>query len=157
MAEINWKGIIWKAAYGSLSVKELLTILKGFGTMEILKFEKPGVFHGEMSLALNDDGTKEITLYHLEVAEQRKGLGRQALKCLKEIFRGDVYVEDPGLIKVRNANEESLPFWVRMYQEGLIDSLDSEVCRLTPGMKANEVETLRFGAMKSHDSAEPAR
>ena len=135
MAEIEWKGIIWKAAYGSLSVKELLTILKGFGPMETLKFESVGRFHGELSLALDEEGGKEITIYHLEVLERRKGMGRAALQRLKEIFRGDVYVEDPGRIKVRNANDESLPFWVKMYQEGLIDSLDSEGCHLTPDMR----------------------
>jgi len=37
VAEIEWKGIIWKAGIlVMLGVKELLTILKGFGPMEIL-------------------------------------------------------------------------------------------------------------------------
>jgi len=66
VAEIEWKGATWKAAYGSLSVKELLTILKGFGPMEVLEFEKPGRFHGQMSLSLSSNGWKQITLYYLE-------------------------------------------------------------------------------------------
>ncbi len=46
MAEIEWKGILWKAAYGDLSVKDLLTVLKGYGPMEILEFEKPAACRG---------------------------------------------------------------------------------------------------------------
>ncbi|MBC7357265.1 MAG: hypothetical protein H5U10_01890 [Desulfacinum sp.] len=132
MAEIEWKGITWKAAYGELSIKELLTILKGYGPMEILKFRKPGAFWGEMSVSLTPDGTKEITIYHLEVeGPRRRGRGREALQCLKAIFKGDVFVEDPGrIIRVTNADETSLPFWVKMYAEGVIDALDSESLKI---------------------------
>lgn len=126
MADIEWKGIMWRAAYGDLSVKELLTILKGFGPMETLEFEKPGVFRGQLSLSLTADGSKEITLYHLEViGPKRQGKGREALKCLKKLFKGELYVEDPGVIRVKNANDESMAFWIKMFQEGHIDALDS--------------------------------
>lgn len=142
VAEIEWKGIIWKAAYGDHSVKDLLTILKGFGPMEILAFEKPGHFRGQLSLRLAPDGTKEITVYHLEVlGALRRGEGRKALQCLKRIFRGEVYVEDPGgIIRVTNADSASLPFWIKMYQEGIIDALEGEHCRLRPHMTPEEVE-----------------
>jgi len=143
LADIEWKGIAWRAAYGDLSVKELLTILKGFGPMETIEFEKPGAFRGQLSVSLSENGTKEITIYHLEViGPKRRGKGREALKCLKRLFKGEVYVEDPGLIRVRNANEESLPFWVKMFQEGYIDSLDSPECSLSPEM--NEAENKKI-------------
>lgn len=144
MADIEWKGIIWRAAYGDLSVKELLTILKGFGPMETLEFEKPGSFRGQLSLSLAEDGTKEITLYHLEViGAKRKGKGREALACLKKLFKGDLYVEDPGIIRVKNANLESLSFWIKMFQEGYIDSLDSEECSLSPKMSRAEIDKIK--------------
>lgn len=143
MAEIEWKGIVWKAAYGDLSVKELLTILKGFGPMEVLQFEKPGCFHGQLSLSLAADGTKEITLYYLKVyGSKRRGKGRDALRCLKRLFKGDLYVEDPGVIRVKNANAETLLFWVKMFREGLIDALDCEPCRLTRDLSEAEVKAI---------------
>lgn len=52
MAEIEWKGAIWKAAYGDLSVKDLLTILKGFGPMEVLEFKR-GEPAGGRSVCVN--------------------------------------------------------------------------------------------------------
>jgi hypothetical protein len=143
VAEIEWKGAIWKAAFGDLSVKELLTILKGFGPMEILEFEKPGYFRGQMSVCLSPDGIKEITVYHIEVlGEKRCGQGREALRWLKKIFKGELYVEDPGFIRVKNANGESLLFWVKMFREGLIGSLDSELCCLHPDMDEEELNNL---------------
>ena len=46
-----------------------------------------------MSLCLTDDGSKEITLYHLEVSgKKRAGRGREALKWLREIFKGPIYI-----------------------------------------------------------------
>jgi hypothetical protein len=145
VAEIEWKGIIWKAAYGDQPVKELLTILKGFGPMEILAFEKPGCFRGELSLSLNKQGTKEITLYHLDVlGPKRRGVGRKALQQLRKIFGGELYVEDPGIIRVKNANQESLLFWAQMYREGLIDALESDQYSLHPQLSDAEfAETLR--------------
>jgi hypothetical protein len=139
VAEIEWKGIIWKAAYGDQPVKELLTILKGFGPMEILAFEKPGLFRGELSLSLTKKGTKEITLYHLDVlGPKRRGEGRKALKLLRKIFGGELYVEDPGIIRVKNANQESIQFWAQMYREGLIDALESDLCSLHPHLSDAE-------------------
>ncbi len=44
MASIEWKGAKWEAYYSSLSIAELLTVLKGFGQMEVLRFEVPGRF-----------------------------------------------------------------------------------------------------------------
>jgi hypothetical protein len=141
VAEIEWKGAIWRAAYGDLSLKELLTILKGFGPMEILEFEKKGSFKGQISLYLTKDGTKEITLYHLEVeGQKREGQGRAALQWLRKIFKGELYVQDPGIIRVKNANRESLVFWVQMFREGLIDAMESEYCQLGPELTDKEIE-----------------
>lgn len=140
MAEIEWKGIIWKAAYGDLSVKELLTILKGFGPMEILAFEKPGCFRGELSLSISEKGTREITLYHLQVlSSKRQGEGRRALMLLKKIFGGELYVEDPGIIRVKNVNEASVLFWAQMFREGLIDALESDAFSLHPHISEAEL------------------
>jgi hypothetical protein len=140
VAEIEWKGAVWRAAYGSLSIKELLTILKGFGPMETLSFEKPGLCRGEISVSLSGEGKKEITLYHLEVmAPKRTGTGRAALRWLRSVFKGDLFVEDPGFITVRGANRESLLFWVSMFREGLIDALDAEAIELYPHMSDQEL------------------
>jgi len=143
--EVHWKGAVWKAAYGNLSVKELLTTLKGFGPMEVLAFEKPGILEGELSLCLAEDGAKEITLFHLEVkGEQREGRGREALRWIKDIFKGEVFVEDPGSIRVESPTEESLPFWIKMYREGLVDALEGETYYLRRGM--SEAEMARIEA-----------
>jgi hypothetical protein len=141
VAEIEWKGAIWKAAYGDFSIKELLTILKGFGPMEILEFEKPGCYRGQISLSSAKDGKKEITLYHIEVmGDRHRGQGREALQWLKKVFKGELYVEDPGVIRVKNANAESLLFWVQMFREGLIDAMDSDMCRLNREMSEMEID-----------------
>ena len=157
MAEIEWKGAIWKAAFGDLSVKELLTILKGFGPMEVLEFEKPDCFRGQMSVCLSPEGVKEITVYHIEVlGEKRRGQGREALRWLKKIFKGELFVEDPGFIRVKNANSESILFWVRMFREGLIGSLESEMCSLYPDMDETElarIEKQLKSRAKESDSA----
>lgn len=146
MAEIEWKGAVWRAAFGSLSVKELLTILKGFGPMEILEFEKPELAKGQISISLSPEGKKQITLYHLEVeGVRRKGQGRATLLWLKQIFKGDLYVEDPGVIRVKNANQETLLFWVKMFREGLIEALESEMCALQPEMSEEEICRLEAG------------
>lgn len=156
MAEIEWKGAVWRAAFGDLSVKELLTILKGFGPMEVLEFENPGAFRGQISVSLSADGVKEITVYHLEVeGDRRQGRGRNVLLWLKKIFKGELFVEDPGFIRVKNANRESVFFWVKMFREGLIGSLDSEFCQLYPDMSEGELcrieEELR-GAKKNEET-----
>jgi len=143
VAEIEWKGAVWRAAFGSLSVKELLTILKGFGPMETLSFEKPGCCCGEISVSLTGEGKKQITLYHLEVlGKKRAGTGRAALQWLRSVFKGDLFVEDPGFIMVKGANRESLLFWLSMFREGLIDALDAENMELHPHMSDQELLTL---------------
>jgi hypothetical protein len=142
LAEIEWKGAVWRAAYGNYSIKELLTILKGYGPMELLEFEKPGRFRGQISLTLSEEGRKGITLYHLEVlGPERQGQGRAALEWLREIFKGELFVEDPGkLIRVKNADDASLPFWIKMFREGVIDALDSDRCKLHSNMTREEVD-----------------
>ncbi|ROQ92118.1 hypothetical protein [Desulfosoma caldarium] len=144
MAEIEWKGIIWRAAHGDLTIKDLLTILKGHGPLEVLRFRKPGAFWGELSVSLSSRGTKEITIYHLEVeGPKRRGKGRQALLSLKRIFGGEVFVEDPGrVIRVTNADQASLPFWIKMYLEGIINALESEHVSLTSESPREEAERL---------------
>ena len=146
--EVHWKGAVWKAAYGNLSVKELLTTLKGFGPMEVLAFEKPGVLRGELGLCLAEDGSKTITLFHLEVTgEQREGRGREALQWLKDIFKGEVVVEDPGSIRVESPTEESLPFWIKMYREGLVDVLEGETCWFDRSMNEEDIARIIEEAM----------
>jgi hypothetical protein len=160
VAEIEWKGAIWRAAYGDLSLKELLTILKGFGPMEILEFEKPGLFKGQISLSLTEGGAKEITLYHLEVeGRKRGGQGRAALQWLKKTFKGELYVEDPGVIRVKNANRESLLFWVQMFREGLIDALESELCSLSCQMGEFEIRRIEEETRKAleNDGSDPVK
>lgn len=141
MAEIEWKGAKWEAAHSSLSIPDLLTILKGYGPMEVLRFHIPGVSRGEMSLCLTDDGSKEVTLYHLEVAGPlRHGQGRAALQWLKQIFRGPVYLEFPDLPDPSLGFHPTMPFWFQMYREGLVDALDCENFYLSPQASSDEVE-----------------
>lgn len=155
--EVHWKGAVWKAAYGSLSVKELLTTLKGFGPMEVLSFERPGVLKGELSLCIAEDGRKEIALFHLEVTgEQREGRGREALQWLKDVFKGEVIVEDPGNIRVESPTEESLPFWIKMFREGLVDALEGETCTLHRGMSEEEIARIESEADGLSQSRERA-
>lgn len=139
MASIEWKEARWEAYRGSLSVPELLTVLKGFGSMEILRFEVPGRFTGHLSLCLTDDGTKEITLFHLEVlCETRCGMGRKALGWLKTIFRGAIFLEFPDSPEA--GFHASMPFWLKMYREGLIDAIDCETFYLEPKATSDQVE-----------------
>ncbi len=128
MAEIVWKGVIWKAAYGQLSIRELLTVLKGFGSMETLRFEKTGCFRGDLSLSLTSDGVKEVTLHHLEVlGPRRQGQGRGALVFLRRIFRGPIHVEDPEIFDVDGMHSRSQAFWSRMLRDGVVDSVNSDI------------------------------
>ncbi len=142
MAEIEWKGIIWKAAFGNFTYKELLTILKGYGSMEIVAFEKPQKFKGYLSIALNKEGTRDITLYYIEIlGPKRHGLGREALKELRKIFQGKIFIEDPGEILTNEYTiTESLLFWIRMFEEGLIDGLESDHLKLYQGMPKNDIK-----------------
>ena len=137
MAEIEWKGAVWRAAFGSLSVKELLTILKGFGPMEILSFEKPGCCRGEISVSLTGEGRKQITLYHLEVlGQKRAGTGRAALHWLRGVFKGDLFVEDPGFIMVKGANRESLLFSIELHPH----MSDQELLKLESDIRGKPAE-----------------
>ena len=141
MAVVEWKGIKWKAAHGDLSVPELLTILKGFGPMEVLEFENPGCYRGQLSLCLTEEGKKELSLYIFEVlGPRRTGIGRAALRHLRKMFKGELYVEDPGIIRVEKATEESLLFWVKMFREGLVDAVGWENLSLYTGMSGAELD-----------------
>jgi hypothetical protein len=144
MASIEWKEAKWEAYRSSLSVPDLLTVLKGYGPMEILRFAVPGRFMGEMSLCLTDDGIKEITLYHLEVAcEKRHGMGRGALRWLKGIFKGLIFLEFPDPPGPETGFHPSLPFWLKMYREGLIDAIDCENFYLEPHAATEQVEEVQ--------------
>lgn len=141
MAVIKWKEAKWEAAYSSLSIPDLLTTLKGFGPMEVLRFELPGDYWGELSLCLTEEGTKEVTLYHLEVlGEKRRGRGRDALRWLREIFKGPIFLEFPSLPDPHLKIHPTMPFWFQMYREGMIDALDCENFYLDPQATRAEIE-----------------
>ncbi len=143
MAEIEWKGAFWKTAYGELSVKDLLTILKGFGPMEILEFYNPGTCRGQISLCVSEAGAKEITIHDLVIhGDRRKGHGRKTLQWLKHVFKGEVHVDYPEFSAAEEASQGSLPFWVKMYREGLIDGLEGGMYCLYPEM--GEAELIKF-------------
>jgi len=161
MAQVVWKDIVWTGEDRELGIKELLTILKGYGPMEVLTFEKPGHYRGKISLWLDEKGVKHITLYHLEViGEKRKGAGRQGLQHLQQIFGGDLHVEDPGEpapveemaggIHVRQPNPESAMFWLKMFEENLVQSVEGDLMNLDEKTSPEEVENLKKGF-----SAEP--
>ena len=154
MAQVIWKDIIWAGADRERTIKDLLTILKGYGPMEILHFEKPGCYQGELSLWLDEQGVKHITLFHLQVlGEKHRGVGRSALQHLRKIFGGDVYVQDPGEtrsgreipggIHVRQPNRESALFWIQMFEERLIQSVEGDLMNLDEATAAGQLETIR--------------
>jgi hypothetical protein len=154
MAQVIWKDIVWTGEDRELGIKELLTILKGYGPMEVLRFEKPNHYQGKISLWLDEKGVKHITLYHLEIiGEKRKGAGRQALKHLHNIFGGDVHVEDPGEpapqeaktggIHVRQPNQESALFWIKMFAENLVQSVEGDLMNLDENISLEQLETLK--------------
>ncbi|MFZ2446839.1 MAG: hypothetical protein WAW37_10810 [Syntrophobacteraceae bacterium] len=158
MAVIDWKGAKWEAAHNSLSIPDLLTILKGFGSMELLRFHKPGCSKGEVSLCLTDDGSKEITLYHLEVyGPKRQGRGRETLRWLKQIFKGAIFLEFPDQPSEGCAFDPSMPFWLRMYREGLIDALDCETFYLSPLSSEAEVQSIEQEVRSAMDSKPAAK
>jgi hypothetical protein len=143
LAEIEWKGAIWKAAYGELSVKELLTVLKGYGPMEILEFEKAGAGRGLISLCLSKDGTREVTIHNLEIqGQKRNGLGRATVRWLRAVFNGDVYVDYPEFSSKDEALAASLPFWVKMYRERRIDGLEGGMFCLYPEMDEAQISRI---------------
>ncbi len=154
MAQVIWKDIAWTGEDRELGIKELLTILKGYGPMEVLHFEKPNHYNGKISLWLDEKGVKHITLYHLEIiGEKRKGVGRKALKHLHDIFGGDVHVEDPGEptpleaktggIHVRQPNQESAMFWIKMFVENLVQSVEGDLMNLDENISSEQLETLK--------------
>jgi hypothetical protein len=154
MAQVTWKDIIWSGADRERSIKDLLTILKGFGPMEILHFEKPACYRGELSLWLDEQGVKHITLFYLEVlTDKHHGVGRGALQHLRKIFGGDVYVQDPGEIRaareieggihVRQPNRDSALFWIQMFEERLIQSVEGDLMNLDEATTTGELETMR--------------
>ena len=154
MSEVCWKDIIWTGANKELGIKELLTILKGYGPLEVLHFENPTKYRGELSVWLDEEGLKHISLFHLEVfGEKRRGLGREVLKCLRKIFGGDVYVQDPGEapvpaemaggIHVRQPNRESAMFWIKMFEERLIQSVEGDLMDLGENTSPEELEIFR--------------
>jgi hypothetical protein len=166
MAQVLWKDIVWTGEDRELGIKELLTILKGYGPMEVLQFEKPGHYRGKISLWLDEKGVKHITLYHLEViGERRKGVGRQALRHLQHIFGGDVHVEDPGEptppeemaggIHVRQPNPESAMFWIKMFRESLVQSVEGDLMNLDENTSPAELKALEKGF--SAESKDPPR
>lgn len=154
MAQVIWKDIAWTGEDRELGIKELLTILKGYGPMEVLHFEKPNHYNGKISLWLDEKGVKHITLYHLEIiGEKRKGVGRKALEHLHDIFGGDVHVEDPGAptpleaktggIHVRQPNQESAMFWIKMFAENLVQSVEGDLMNLDENISSEQLETLK--------------
>ncbi len=154
MAQVVWKDIIWTGEDREFGIKEILTILKGYGPMEMLHFEKPGQYRGKLGLWLDEQGVKHITLYHLEViGAKRKGVGREALKYLQKIFGGDVHVEDPGEttpseemsggIHVQQPNQESALFWIKMFKENLIQSVEGDLMNLDEKTSSEHLESLK--------------
>ena len=154
MAEVCWKDIIWTGANKEMGIKEVLTILKGFGPLEVLHFENPTKYKGELSVWLDEQGLKHVSLFHLEVlGEKRRGLGRELLKCLRKIFGGDVYVQDPGEasvseemvggIHVREPNRESAMFLIRMFEEKLIQSVEGDLMDLDENTSSEELEIVK--------------
>ena len=154
MTEVCWKDIIWTGANKELGIKEVLTVLKGYGPLEVLHFENPSKYKGELSVWLDEGGSRQVSLFHLEVVgEKRRGLGREFLKCLRKIFGGDVYVQDPGQpsvpdemaggIHVQNPNRDSALFWIRMFEEKLVQSVEGDLMDLGDNTTPEELERVK--------------
>ncbi|MCE5244798.1 MAG: hypothetical protein ABFD98_07400 [Syntrophobacteraceae bacterium] len=142
MTKTEWKGICWKGAFSEFSVRELLTVLKGFGPLEVLEFEMPEYSRGQLSISLTRDKRKEVTLYHLEtLGPQRQGKGRASLLMLKELFKGGIFVEDPGIL-MRSTAARSLLFWLQMFREGNVRAVEGDDLSLHCGMSAVELEAI---------------
>jgi len=155
MAQVQWKDIVWTGEDRELGIKELLTILKGYGPMEVLHFEKPSHYRGKIGVWLDEKGVRHITLYHLEVlGERRQGVGRQALQHLHNIFGGDVHVEDPGEtvsseekaggIHVSQPNRESAMFWIKMFTENLVQTVEGDIMNLDDNTSPSDLDKLMF-------------
>jgi hypothetical protein len=154
MTEVCWKDIIWTGADKELGIKEVLTVLKGYGPLEVLHFENPSKYKGELSVWLDEQGLKHISLFHLEVVgEKRRGLGREMIQCLRKIFGGDVFVQDPGeipeardmasSIHVREPNRESALFWIKMFEEKLVQSVEGDLMDLDENTSPEELEIVK--------------
>jgi hypothetical protein len=154
MAQVIWKDIVWTGEDRELGIKELLTILKGYGPMEVLHFEKPNHYRGKISVWLDEKGIRHITLYHLEVLGQRRvGEGRRALQHLHNLFGGSVHVEDPGEeiisdekaggIHVRQPNQESAVFWIKMFTENLVQTVEGDLMNLDENTSPRNLDELR--------------
>ncbi len=144
MGSIEWKGARWEAYRTSLTIPELLTILKGFGPMELIRFEVPGRFKGELNLCITDDGSKEVTVHHLEVCgDKRAGVGREALRWLRDVFKGPILLEFPDSPDPAAGFHPTMPFWFKMYEEGLVDALDCENFYLPPQATSEQIEQVR--------------
>ena len=80
------------------------------------------------------------------------------LRHLQHIFGGDVHVEDPrepapseamtGGIHVRQPNQESAMFWIKMFTENLVQSVEGDLMNLNENTSPGELEDLaeRFSA-----------
>ncbi|UCG22029.1 MAG: hypothetical protein JSU80_05485, partial [Deltaproteobacteria bacterium] len=87
------------------------------------------------------------------LGEKRSGLGREFLKCLRKIFGGDVYVQDPGQasvpdemaggIHVQNPNRESALFWIKMFEEKLVQSVEGDLMDLGEDTTSEELERIK--------------
>lgn len=162
MTEVCWKDIIWTGADKELGIKEVLTVLKGYGPLEVLHFENPSKYKGKLSVWLDEQGLKHVSLFHLEVlGEKRRGLGREMIKCLRKIFGGDVYVQDPGEIPtakemaggihVQEPNRESALFWIKMFEEKLIQSVEGDLMDLDENTTSEELERVRRKFLNGSD------
>jgi hypothetical protein len=154
MAELIWKYIIWKGADRVMAIKDLLTVLKGNGPMELIAFEKATEYKGELNVWVDENGVRNITIYHLEVVgEKRRGKGRQALKDLRGLFGGDVYAEHPGTPAFqkahRNTNELNQPdsnlpaFWIKMFEENLVHEVEDHDIFLDQNTPQEQLEALK--------------
>lgn len=148
-AAIEWKGAIWRGATSDLSIKDLLTTLKGHGPTETLEFIRAGHCRGKISLGLTREGVKEVTVFDLEIfGEKRQGKGREALEWLKKVFDGELYAQDFGIHRQRSGPEESLPFWIEMFRQGIIAGLESEICPLSREMSELEIDLVEEGVRR---------
>ena len=162
MTEVCWKDIIWTGADKELGIKEVLTVLKGYGPLEVLHFENPSKYKGKLSVWLDEQGLKHVSLFHLEVlGEKRRGLGREMIECLRKIFGGDVYVQDPGEIPsakemaggihVQEPNRKSALFWIKMFEEKLIQSVEGDLMDLDENTTSEELENVKRKFLNGSD------
>lgn len=147
MAEVIWKELVWTGSTRDTNIKELLTILKGYGPMEVLYFERPGAYSGALSIWLDESGVKQVTIFHLEVTgEKCRSTGRNALEHLRRIFAGEVYAENPGScggIQVEQPNLESALFWIKMFEEKLVQSVEGDLMYIDEETSPEDLESLK--------------